>query len=146
MLLSKSFGYALRGLLYIAFLHDENRKVQTSEIAAQLSVPKHFLGKIMQQLVKKGLLNSAKGPNGGFSLTEKTLSTPLTILMEITHDMDQFRYCVLKLKACNNLNPCPLHSEMEEIKNNMLEVFSKKTLGDLLTDNKNTFIKSLSIT
>jgi Rrf2 family protein len=68
MFLSKSFGYALRGILYIAVMQDENRKVQIDEIATKLSVPKHFLGKIMQQVVKAGLLKSTKGPYGGFSL------------------------------------------------------------------------------
>jgi DNA-binding IscR family transcriptional regulator len=55
MFLSKSFGYALRGILYIAVMQDEERKVQIEEIATKLSVPKHFLGKIMQQVVKAGL-------------------------------------------------------------------------------------------
>jgi Predicted transcriptional regulator len=60
MFLSKSFGYALRGILYIAVMQDEERKVQIEEIATKLSVPKHFLGKIMQQIVKAGLLKSQK--------------------------------------------------------------------------------------
>ena len=145
MFLSKSFGYALRGILYVAIMKDENRKVQIDEIADQLSVPRHFLGKIMQQVVKAGLLKSTKGPYGGFSLTEKTLSTPLTSLLEITGDMDQFQYCVLKLKSCNSTNPCPLHREMEGIKNNLLNIFQQTTINDLLTDNKNTFIRSLSV-
>jgi Rrf2 family protein len=145
VLLSKSFGYALRGILYVALTHDENRKVQIEEIATKLSVPKHFLGKIMQQMVKAGLLKSTKGPNGGFSLTEKTLSTSLTVLLEITNDMDQFRFCVLKLKACNSSNPCPLHAEMEDVKIKMLGIFQKTTINDLLSPNKSSFIKSISI-
>src|SRR6187397_3261713 len=100
MFISKSFGYALRGVLYIALMHDENRKVQVGEIATQLSVPKHFLGKIMQQMVKAGLLKSTKGPYGGFSLTGKTLDTPLIKLVEITDGTEQFSMCVLNLKYC----------------------------------------------
>jgi Rrf2 family protein len=77
MFLSKSFGYALRGILYVAVMQDEKRKVQIDEIATKLSVPKHFLGKIMQQIVKAGLLKSTKGPYGGFSLAAETLNTPV---------------------------------------------------------------------
>ena len=112
MILSKSFGYALRGVLYVAKMQGECRRVQIDEIANKLSVPKHFLGKIMQQIVKAGLLRSTKGPYGGFSLAEKTLATPLIKLVEITDGMDQFRTCVLKLKYCDGINPCPLHEEM----------------------------------
>ena len=144
MILSKSFGYALRGILYIAKMHDEQRKVQIDEIAVKLSVPKHFLGKIMQQSVKEGLLRSTKGPYGGFYLTSETLATPLIRLLEITDGMDQFSTCVLKLKHCDGNNPCPLHYEMDEIKNKFLTIFKNITIGDLVKDNKNDFIKSLS--
>ena len=145
MFLSKSFGYALRGILYIAVMQDENRKVQIEEIATKLSVPKHFLGKIMQQVVKAGLLKSTKGPYGGFSLAAETLSTPVIRLVEITDGMEQFSMCVLKLKYCNGLNPCPLHFEMEEIKKNYLNVFTKNTFEDLLKESKSDLLKSLAV-
>ncbi len=144
MFLSKSFGYALRGILYVALMQDEKRRVQIDEIATQLSVPRHFLGKIMQQVVKAGLLQSTKGPYGGFSLTDVTLNSPIIKLLEITDDMTRFEICVLNLKACNSSNPCPLHFEMDVIKNRMLFVFQKTTIGDLLIDNKSSIIKSLS--
>ena len=145
MILSKSFGYALRGILYIATMQDEQRKVQVDEIATKLSVPKHFLGKIMQQVVKAGLLKSTKGPYGGFSLTDETLATPVIKLVEITDGMDQFSMCVLNLKYCNGINPCPLHHEMEDVKRNFLEVFTKNTIGDLANDSKNNLLKSLAV-
>jgi len=145
MFLSKSFGYALRGILYIAVMQDEQRKVQIDEIATKLSVPKHFLGKIMQQVVKAGLLKSTKGPYGGFYLTSETLNTPVLKLVEITDGMEQFSMCVLNLKYCNGLNPCPLHYEIEEAKTNYLNVFSKNTFGDLLKDGKSDLLKSLAV-
>ena len=145
MFLSKSFGYALRGILYIAVMQDENRKVQIEEIATKLSVPKHFLGKIMQQIVKAGLLKSTKGPYGGFALTRETLNTPVIKLVEITDGMEQFSMCVLNFKHCNGLNPCPFHYEMEDVKKNYLKVFSKNTFGDLLKDSKSDLLKSLAV-
>jgi len=145
MFLSKSFGYALRGVLYVATMQGENRRIQVDEIASTLSVPKHFLGKIMQQVVKGGLLKSTKGPYGGFSITDKTLDSSLIKLIEITDGLDQFSFCVLKLKYCNASNPCPLHNEMDEIRTNLLNVFSKTTIGELVKDNKNNLIKSLAI-
>jgi len=129
----------------VALLKEENRNVQIEEIATKLSVPKHFLGKIMQQLARAGFLNSVKGPNGGFSVNEKTLDLPLSKLMKITNDLNQFGYCVLELKNCNNTNPCPLHAEMEKIKSNMLQVFQNTTIKDLLSGNKNAIIKSIAL-
>jgi Rrf2 family protein len=144
MILSKSFGYALRGVLYVAKLQDENRKIQIDEIANNLSVPKHFLGKIMQHVVKEGLLRSTKGPYGGFSLSNETMNTQLIKLVEITDGMDQFKMCVLKLKYCDGTNPCPLHHDMEQLRGKFLTVFTDTTIGDLVRDSKSDFIKSLS--
>lgn len=126
-------------------MQDEQRKVQIDEIATKLSVPKHFLGKIMQQVVKAGLLKSTKGPYGGFSLTNETLVTPVIKLVEITDGMEQFTMCVLKLKYCDGQNPCPLHHEMEDIKRNFLGIFTKNTIGDLANDTKNNLLKSLAV-
>ena len=99
----------------------------------------------MQQIVKAGLLKSTKGPYGGFALTTETLATPVIKLVELTDGMEQFNMCVLKLKYCNGLNPCPLHHEMEEVKRNYLNVFTKNTIGDLLKDSKSDLLKSLAI-
>ena len=144
MFLSKSFGYSLRGILYIALLQDEQRNIQIDEIAAKLSVPRHFLGKILQNLVKAGLLQSAKGPHGGFTLNENTMSTPLIKLVEVMDGMEQFNVCVLQFRDCSQINPCPLHHEAEQVKSDFLKVLKQTTISDLLLDDKKNFIKSLA--
>ena len=53
MIFSKSFGYAIRSILYVAIMRDEKRYVQVEEIASKLSVPRHFMGKIMKKLAKE---------------------------------------------------------------------------------------------
>jgi Rrf2 family protein len=142
---SKSFGYALRGILYVALMQEEQRKVQAEEIANKLSVPRHFLGKIMQQLVKAGLLQSTKGPYGGFYLAKDTLQTPLIKLVEITDGIEQFYICVLQLRQCNKINPCPLHAEMDLVKTKLKQVLTEMTIESLLSDDKKIFIDSLSV-
>jgi len=114
MVFSKSFGYALRGVLYVAITSEENRRVQVDEIASRLAVPKHFLAKIMNRVVKEGILDSTKGPFGGFSVNGETLTSPLIRLLRITDGMEQFNTCVLKLRKCNKVNPCPLHYLMKQ--------------------------------
>jgi Rrf2 family transcriptional regulator, iron-sulfur cluster assembly transcription factor len=145
MVFSKSFGYALRGVLYVATMTEENRRVQVDEISKRLSVPKHFLGKIMNRIVKEGMLNSTKGPYGGFSVTDETLSSPLTRLLNVTDGMEQFNTCVLKLRKCNKANPCPLHYQMEQNRDELLKIFSQTTIADLLKQDKKSLIESIAI-
>jgi Rrf2 family transcriptional regulator, iron-sulfur cluster assembly transcription factor len=144
MFFSKSFGYALRGVLYVATMSEENRRVQVDEISKRLAVPKHFLGKIMNRMVKDGMLNSTKGPYGGFSVNDETLSSPLTRLLSITDGMEQFNTCVLKLRKCNKENPCPLHLHMEQNRDDLLKIFSQTTVADLLQEDKRILIESIA--
>ena len=66
MLLSRSAKYGLQSVLYLAIKQQEEQRFRVITIASDLDIPEHFLGKILQKLVKKDILNSAKGPNGGF--------------------------------------------------------------------------------
>jgi Rrf2 family transcriptional regulator, iron-sulfur cluster assembly transcription factor len=144
MFLSKSFGYALRGVLYVALVDKENRKVQLDEIAEKLSIPRYFLAKIMKTMVKEGILQSTKGPYGGFALSGNTLNTKLLQLVSITDGVEQFNTCVLSLRKCNSKNPCPLHYQMLKLRDDMLAQFSKTTIGDLLNTENPDFVKSIA--
>ena len=144
MIFSKSFGYAIRSVLYVAIMRDEKRYVQVEEVAAKLAVPRHFMGKIMKKLAKEKILVSTKGPSGGFILNEQTLQMPLMHLIEIIDGVEIFDNCALRAKECNPLNPCPMHFQLEPLKNNLKSILSDTSIGDLLEENKPEFIRSIS--
>ena len=144
MIFSKSFSYALRGVLYIAFLQDEGRNIHVEEMADKLSVPKHFMGKILKKLVKHDILSSLKGPNGGFSINNNTATTTLITIRNITDGPEDFDYCTLHLHTCNDTNPCPLHHYLREVKARLLEVLTTTTVNDLLITNQSHFIESIT--
>ena len=144
MVFSKSFGYAVRGLLYIAMITETTPKVHLEEIAERLGLPRHFLGKVMKKLVKEGIINSTKGPHGGFYLNDATLHTPLVKLIEITSEVDQFDSCVLHVRKCNSKNPCPLHFQIESLKNQWYQLVADTTVGELLRNDHPAFLKSIA--
>ena len=145
MFFSKSFGYALRGVLYVAMINDESQKVRVDEIASKLAVPRHFLAKIMNRVVKEGILDSTKGPYGGFSINEETLSSPLIRLLKITDGMEQFNSCVLQLRKCNKANPCPLHFLIEKNRDELQNNFSQITIADLMQQDNKILIESIAV-
>ncbi|HEY0677270.1 MAG TPA: Rrf2 family transcriptional regulator [Chitinophagaceae bacterium] len=144
MYFSKSFGYALRGILYVALMNDENRKIQIEEIASRLSVPRHFLGKILRTIVKQGILSSTKGPHGGFFINNKTLSTQLITLVWLIDGTQRFDECALHFRKCNSAHPCPLHSKVVEYRDSVIGIFGETTIGDLIVGNKSDFIRSIA--
>ncbi len=146
MIFSKSFGYALRGVLYVAMSNENSPKVQLDEIAKRLATPRHFMGKVLKKLVKEGVLNSMKGPYGGFYIHEKTMGTTLLKLIQITGDMSVYdNSCVLRWRKCNSNNPCPLHNQVELLRKEWQHLLASTTVGDLLKKDQPDFIKSIAI-
>jgi Rrf2 family protein len=145
MVLSKSFGYALRGVLYVSLMSDERRKIRIEEIAAALGVPRHFLGKIMKQVVKAGIISSTRGQQGGFYINEQTLQTPLEKIILLTEGEAYFTTCMLSMRPCNAADPCPLHNRLYGFKTEVREFYRQTTVADLLQTDKPQFIHSLSI-
>lgn len=145
MIFSKTFGYALRGLLYVAMLKEEKERVQLDEIADQLSVPRHFLGNVMKKLVREGVLNSMKGPYGGFCINDSTRKLTLYRLKEITGEVEDFDACILRLRKCSTANPCPMHNQVKSLREKWLHLLSSTTIDDLLKNGHPDFIKSISV-
>ena len=143
MMLSKSFGYALRSMLYMAALQNEKKVIQLQEIAKELDVPRHFLGKVLKRLSKKGIIDSSKGHSGGYTLNEKSLSVSVMEILDLIEGEELFQTCVIGFKKCDASNPCPLHIQFAETKNQMQKIFSETKIGQLLKEDKPAFIRSL---
>lgn len=144
MIFSKSFGYAVRSVLYILLMQDTKQFVQAEEIAEKLGVPRHFVSKILKKLVKEGVLGSSKGKTGGFTVNEQTKDFYLHRLFEITDGLDIFYKCSLGLQVCRPESPCPLHEQMNLIKQQLQKTLAATTVGDLLQPDKEKFIKSIT--
>ncbi len=69
MKIGRSTGYALIAIAYIAQNKGKNA-ILSQDISRQYDIPLEYLLKILQQLVKANLLNSKRGPSGGFKLAK----------------------------------------------------------------------------
>jgi Rrf2 family transcriptional regulator, iron-sulfur cluster assembly transcription factor len=144
MVLSKSFGYALRGTLYIASKTDETRKISIEEMASTLGIPKHFLAKVMKLIVKAGVVNSTRGQQGGFFLNENTLKFPLVQLITLIEGEQYFNTCLLSIGKCNAQSPCPLHHKIAQFKDELHGVYRNTTIGDLLKGENEGLVRSIT--
>ena len=144
MFFSKTFGYALRSILYLSSAEGRGM-VQLDEVADRLQVPRYFLAKVMKKMASEGIIVSRKGPSGGFSSHETTLSTSLLTIARITDESIDFDSCVLRLRKCNAQNPCPLHFQALDIRNQWLKVLSTTTIQDLLDGRNPELIRGLAV-
>lgn len=140
---SKTCEYAIRALIYIAQKAKNGEKVGIKDIAVGIDSPEYFIAKILQELSRKGYVQSVKGPNGGFYMSKENLEMSLT---EIAREIDGdklFTSCGLGLKECSEDHPCPIHNQFKYIKQdmkNMLENFKIKMLAEGIDSNL-TFLK-----
>ena len=136
-MLSKTTEYALRAIVYIALHNDGGHKVGIKEVANELDLPQPFTGKILQDLVRKGVIASAKGPGGGFYLHKP--ASDVTILEVVRHidGLEAFKKCGMGMKECSGTHPCPLHNDIKAYRDHLLKVFSSKTI-QALVDSINT--------
>lgn len=144
MLFSKTFGYAIRSILYLS-VREESRSCQLIEIAECLKVPKHFLAKVMKKLAREGVIGSRKGPGGGFFCMKETKDTPLLKIATISGESSHFDTCILRLKKCNSNKPCPLHHEALHIKTQWFDLLCNTHIRDLLSEKHPEIIESISI-
>lgn len=127
---SKSCEYAIKAMIYVAQKSKNGERVGIKEIAKSTSAPEHFIAKIMQDLSRKKLVDSFKGPNGGFFLNEDNLKTSLADIVKATDGNGIYTDCVLGLKSCSESTPCPVHNEFKAIKKNLIKMIETNTIGD----------------
>jgi Rrf2 family protein len=133
-MLTKTSEYALRSLIYIAMQAGGERKTGIKEIAHELELPMHFIGKILQDLVRKGLIASTKGPHGGFYLNHPAESITIMDVVREIDGLEIFKRCGLGLKQCSDSHPCPLHNDFSIFRDGIAKVFTRKTIQNLVLD------------
>lgn len=132
-ILSKTCQYAIRALIYISKNGSEVRKVGLKEVAEKLEIPAPFLAKVMQQLVRRRLVCSVKGPNGGFYLTDMGKKNTLFDVMEATDGLDSFAMCGLRMQECSPDNPCPIHYKIVQINDILKKTLASSTIHKMET-------------
>ena len=127
---SKSCEYAIKAMIFVAQKSKENYRVGVKEISQGIDAPEHFIAKILQELSRKRLVQSAKGPNGGFYLNIDDLKISIAEIVKAIDGDKLYLDCVLGLKTCSEKNPCPVHHQYKEIKRNLISLLEDNTIGN----------------
>ena len=133
MILSKSCEYAIRAAVYVAIKSHKNEKAGIAEISEAIGSPVHFTAKILQDLSRRRVLSSIKGPNGGFYI-EDDRSVYLIDIIRAVDGNELFSACVLGLKSCSDTQPCPMHDQLKPIRNQLLLEFGNRSVHDLVLE------------
>lgn len=127
---SKTCEYAIKAMIFISQRTKDGERVGVKEVAKSIDAPEHFIAKILQELGRKRLLQSAKGPNGGFYLEQINLKSSLADIVKAIDGDKIYTECVLGLKACSQKNPCPVHFQYKEIKADIIKLLEENTIAN----------------
>lgn len=130
-MINKTSLYVIKALTEMARLED-GECIGAGELADRIEVPRNYLGKSLQLLVRKGLLVSHKGKGGGFALKKKTLFMPLLSVVEAIDDMERWSNCFLDLKKCRETRRCALHDQWKVVRENYMQFLKTNTIRDCL--------------
>jgi Rrf2 family protein len=135
LLFSRQCEYALQAVLYLA-LKPQNKMMTTKELAEKLNIPYHFLAKIFQDLSRKGILISLKGPSGGFALGKSAKEITLFHIVEAIDGADFLNNCVLGFSQCGGDNPCAVHNKWGGLRDEMHQMLVSKNIIQLAKEMK----------
>jgi len=135
-MLSNSCKYGIRAVIFIANKQEGQGKVGLKVIGEELKIPVPYLAKILQILSKRKILDSSKGPHGGFSLLIPSKSLTLMDIVRAIDGEDFFDSCYVTGEKCNFNEPdkgvCLLHNDLRKGKEMLTHFFSDRTIDSLL--------------
>ena len=137
ILFSKQCEYALQAITYIA-MRPAQSTTSIKDLAATLTIPYHFLAKILQELTLQGLLFSQKGPNGGFGLAKPAQSITLLHVVEAIDGFDFASRCVMGFKQCDDSAPCAAHAHWRVLRQGIHSMLAKRNLRQIAKETKKT--------
>ena len=105
-----------------------------NRLARQIHAPSNYLGKLLRQIARAGIVEGRKGRNGGFRLTGAWRSVSLFDALSPVEHFDSFKKCILGKQKCSRANPCPLHQGWSHIRDQYREYLNTTTLSDLTED------------
>jgi Rrf2 family protein len=137
MKLTTKTRYGVRALFDMAY-HAGTLPVQIKDISRRQEISPRYLEQIFQVLKKAGLLNSKRGPQGGYSLARPPAEITLLDIISATEGRIALLDCSEegeekngKATACERMNHCATQSFWAEAGQHLEAYFASVTLKDI---------------
>lgn len=130
MQITRQADYALRAVLYLAKL-EENQRAATNQIAREMKIPPSFLAKIISQLSVAGLINTSRGARGGVSLARTPAKINLLEVIEAIDGPILLNECTSSIGACEFGEDCVLRPFWCAARKELVDHLRGVTFGNL---------------
>jgi Rrf2 family protein len=130
MQITREGDYGIRSVLYLA--RQPLKKISfVNEISEDYHIPRSFLAKILQKLVKANIVRSYRGVKGGFSLAKPAREISLLEVLEAVEGKLSLNICLTDKKKCSFSKHCPITSVWANVQSKVAEVLKKSNFEDM---------------
>lgn len=127
-MLSKTAEYALRVAYWLA--RNPDNPASAERLSEITQIPRRYLHKVVQDLVRAGLVRSQPGPGGGYAFDRPPQTTSILDVVCAVAPIERITHCPLGLPSHTSL--CPLHRELDNAFGATEKALGRVTLAQLL--------------
>jgi Rrf2 family protein len=131
MQVSRKIEYALRAVIHLANDEGKDRACAVGEIAEREQIPRHFLEKIIQDLIHGRVVRSRRGPHGGYVLARPAEEVTFRDVIEAVEGPITLNACVGEHPDCFLIGTCGMERVWREGQRRVLDLFEKTTIADV---------------
>ncbi len=131
MKVSTKADYGVRALIELGHHHGQG-PLQSSEIAGRQGIPEPYLDQLLTTLRRAGFVRSVRGPQGGHALLRPPNELPVSdVVLALEGSLDPIS-CLEAGSPCSEAGGCAQRAMWEEVREAVLQVLRRTTIGDLM--------------
>lgn len=132
-MLSSACQDTIRAAVWLG-IQEQGKYYRIQTISEALDLPFNFLAKSLQKLVHANLLTSMRGAAGGVALAKPASQIKLIEIILAVDGSTFFDNCVLGMGECESEVPCSLHSQWSQWRDEINDLYSAMTIGEITDD------------
>jgi Rrf2 family protein len=131
--LSKKADYALIAMKHLA---QKREAVSTSarEIAEQYDIPIELMAKVLQRLVRTGLLTSHQGTRGGYTLSRPSVAISVADVIQAIDGPFTVTSCSTDDNSCEQYNKCSIRDPLWRIRERIVAALGTVSLAEMAAE------------
>jgi len=130
MQIPRRVDYGLRAVIHLAG-QEPDKCCSMGQIAKQQGVPRKFLEKIIQDLIRGGLIKSKRGSTGGYTLARSADAISFCDVIEAIEGPIAVNACLDHKLGCDQMPRCTMIGVWSEVQRNITEILSRTTIAAL---------------
>lgn len=132
--LSKKADYALMAMKHLA-QKDGAPSTSAREIAEQYDIPIELMAKVLQRLVRTGLLVSTQGTRGGYTLSRPSVAISVADVIQAIDGPMTVTACSSEKNDCEQYRKCSIRDPLWQIRERIVAALGTVTIAEMAAEN-----------